>query len=74
PPKCLHRLHPLDVAAFATIQAEWKENCMRCTKKNITIDRYNIIPHYSYGARSCIKPELIKRAFRDTGIYPVNPD
>lgn len=71
PSKCTHKLQPLDVLVFASIQRAWKEHADLCLSKGIKINRYTLIPEYMHIRRQ-LKPDLIKKAFAKTGLYPVN--
>lgn len=71
PSKCTHKLQPLDVLVFSSIQRAWKDHADQCLSKGIKINRYTLIPQYMHIRRQ-LKPELIRKAFEKTGIYPVN--
>jgi len=73
PSKMTHKLQPLDVGVFSSLQRKWTAHCGQCTIEGVKIDRYNFIPEYMK-VRSVITPALIKKSFARTGIYPFNPN
>ena len=73
PSKMTHKTQPLDVSVFASVQNAWSQHCDKRVAEGITMDRYNVIHEY-LKIRHVITPELVKTAFRKTGIYPLNPD
>ena len=73
PSKTTHKLQPLDVLVFLAVQRAWSSRCERRLVEGVTIDRYNIIHEY-LEIRGVITPNLIKKSFEKTGIYPFNPD
>ncbi|EIN11355.1 hypothetical protein PUNSTDRAFT_29972, partial [Punctularia strigosozonata HHB-11173 SS5] len=74
PSKCSHMLQPLDVAVFAHIQSKWKNHCDDLMDNRIRITRYNVIEEYMAIQREVMTPDLIRTAFRKSGLYPLNPD
>jgi hypothetical protein len=73
PSKTTHKTQPLDVSVFSAVQDAWSYRCDKRVAEGITMDRYNVIHEYLQ-VRHVVTPELIKTAFRKTGIYPLNPD
>ncbi|EGO20109.1 hypothetical protein SERLADRAFT_373548 [Serpula lacrymans var. lacrymans S7.9] len=73
PSKTTHKLQPLDVVVFAPVGRSWSSHASRLAIEGIKIDRYNIVPEY-LSIRHIITPELIRTAFKETGIYPFNPN
>ncbi|KAG6887876.1 hypothetical protein C0992_010389 [Termitomyces sp. T32_za158] len=61
----------LDVAIFSSVQRRWSDHCSERVAAGVEIDRYNIIHEYME-VRRVMTPELIKSAFRTTGIEPLN--
>lgn len=72
PSKVTHKCQPLDVAVFSSVERSWQEVCDRCIKENTPINRFTVIPQYVHGTRSAMTKELITKAFKMTGLYPVN--
>lgn len=72
PSKTTHKMQPLDVAVFCQVEHRWQAVCDEAIKKRTPINRFTVIPAYVRGTRAAITPELIKKAFEKTGIYPVN--
>lgn len=73
PSKTTHKLQPLDVGVFSSVQRRWTAHCGQRIIEGVKIDRYNFIPEYME-VRGVITPELIKKSFARTGIYPFNPN
>ncbi|KAF9494423.1 hypothetical protein BDN71DRAFT_1374562, partial [Pleurotus eryngii] len=48
PSKCTHKLQPLDVLVFASIQHAWKEHADLCLLKGIKINHHTLIPEYMH--------------------------
>ncbi|KIK03091.1 hypothetical protein K443DRAFT_37175, partial [Laccaria amethystina LaAM-08-1] len=72
PSKTTHKTQPLDVCVFSSVQDAWSLHCDRRVAEGITMDRYNVIHEY-LRVRHGMTPELVRTAFRKTGIYPLNP-
>ncbi|EGO25324.1 hypothetical protein SERLADRAFT_407756 [Serpula lacrymans var. lacrymans S7.9] len=68
-----HEQPPLDVVVFARVGRSWSSHTNRIAIEGIKIDCYNIVPEY-LSIRHVITPELICTAFKETGIYPFNPN
>ena len=73
PLKTTHKTQPLDVSVFSAVQDAWSYHCDKHVAEGITMDRYSIIHEYLQ-VRHVVTPELIKTAFRKTGIHPLNPN
>ncbi|EGN98067.1 hypothetical protein SERLA73DRAFT_123464 [Serpula lacrymans var. lacrymans S7.3] len=73
PSKTTHKLQPLDVVVFAPVGRSWSSHTSRLAIEGIKINCYNIVPEY-LSIRHIITPELIRTAFKETGIYPFNPN
>jgi len=73
PSKTTHKLQPLDVGVFASVQHRWSRHCDDRLAQGVRIDRYNLIPEYLAVHRT-ITPSLVQKAFVKTGIYPLNPN
>ena len=74
PSKTTHKLQPLDVGVFSSLQRKWTAHCGQRVIDGIKINRYNFVPEYMEVRKKAITPELIKKSFSRTGIYPFNPD
>ena len=72
PSKVTHKCQPLDVAVFLSVECSWQDVCDRCIKENTSINQFNVIPQYVCGTRDAMTKELITKAFKMTGLYPVN--
>ncbi|KAJ2919050.1 hypothetical protein MD484_g1314, partial [Candolleomyces efflorescens] len=73
PSKTTHKTQPLDAVVFTHIQTKWQDHCETSAIKRRSIDRYNVIHEYMHVRKECMSPELIKKSFEKTGIYPFNP-
>lgn len=74
PSKTTHRLQPLDVGVFNKVQRYWKTECQKARKGQRDINRHTIIPTYVHATRDAMDPTTIKKAFKNTGIFPINRD
>jgi len=72
PSKCTHKLQPLDVVIYAQTQRQWTKHCDRRLYEGVQMDRYNIIQEYMSVRPKSMTPELLRLAFKSTGIYPLN--
>jgi len=72
PSKTTHKLQPLDVGVFSSVQRAWTKHCDKRLANGIEIDRYNFIHEYM-AIHPIITPDLIKKAFKKTGLYPLDP-
>jgi DDE superfamily endonuclease len=73
PSKTTHKLQPLDVVVFSAVQRAWTTHCEQRLAEGVIIDRYNVIHEY-IKVRDVVTPELIRKSFKKTGIYPFNPE
>ncbi|KAH7917731.1 DDE-domain-containing protein, partial [Leucogyrophana mollusca] len=72
PSKTTHKLQPLDVGVFSSVQRAWTKHCDARLVEGVEIDRYNFIHEYM-SIHHVITPELIRSAFKKTGIHPLDP-
>lgn len=72
PSKVTHKMQPLDVGVFSSVQHAWSKHCDKHLAEGIEIDRYNFIHEYM-STQNAITLELIKNTFKKTGLYPLNP-
>lgn len=73
PSKCTHKLQPLDVAVFSSVQRAWPSHCDKQLAEGVAINRYNVVHEY-LKIWHVITPDLMKKAFAKTRIYPFNPE
>ncbi|XP_039967786.1 uncharacterized protein LOC120779523 [Bactrocera tryoni] len=75
PPKCTHKMQPLDVAVFAPFKGMMTVRRDAWKKSNIGVT-FNL-HHVPLLVDQCLDvmltPKTIKSGFRTTGIYPFNP-
>ena len=75
PPHCTHVLQPLDDVPFARFKNEYQREllimnrqlCGNCMNKRQFFRVF--IPAYTQG----LTPEAIRKGYKNTGIYPLNP-
>jgi hypothetical protein len=72
PSKTTHKLQPLDVGVFSSVQRQWSKHCDERLAQGVHITRFNFIPEY-LATCPAITRSLIQKAFAKTGIYPLNP-
>lgn len=73
PSKMTHKLQPLDVGVFSSVQRKWSRHCDERLAQGVQINRFNFIPEYLAIHRT-LCPSLVQKAFAKTGIYPLNPN
>jgi hypothetical protein len=72
PSKTTHKLQPLDVLIFAAVQRAWRRSCDEAIKSGTMINRSSIIPIYIHGTWDVITKELVAKAFKMAGLFPVD--
>ena len=75
PPHTTHRLQPLDVGIFGPLQRRWQERCnevINDTGNEITKSEF--IREYMGVHNKVFTGELIRSAWKTSGIWPPNPD
>jgi hypothetical protein len=72
PSKTTHKCQPLDVLVFSAVERRWQAACADHAAKGIPINRFTVIPAYIHATRSVMTPHLISKAFKKTGLYPVD--
>jgi DDE superfamily endonuclease len=72
PSKCTHEMQPLDVGVFNTVQNNWKAHVDECAARGYKLTRYTFVREYLKVRKRSITPDLVKAAFRDTGIHPLD--
>ena len=66
--------NPLMLEFFPSLQQKWTAHCGQRVTDGIKINQYNFVLEYLEVRKKAIMPELIKKSFSRTGIYPFNPD
>ena len=72
PSKTTHKMQPLDVLVLSQVERRWQDVCNKAIKKKTTINWFIVIPAYIHSTWVAMTKELIKKAFKKTGIYPIN--
>jgi hypothetical protein len=72
PSKTTHKCQPLDVVVFSAVERRWQAACTDHATRGISIDWFTVIPTYIQAMWSVMTPHLIAKAFKKTGLYPVN--
>ena len=72
PSKTTHKMQPLNIAVFCQVECRWQTVCDEAIKNKTPINCFTVIPAYVHGTQVAMTPELIKKAFEKTGIYPIN--
>jgi hypothetical protein len=74
PPHTTHKTQPLDVGCFGPLKRQWIERCeshLELTGEPIA--RADFVKEYLVVRDRAVTPELVRAAFRKTGIAPYNP-
>ena len=71
PLKMTHKLQPLDIGVFSSVQCKWSRHCDKCLAEGVCINRFNFIPEY-LAIYHTIDPLLVQKAFAKCGIYSLN--
>ncbi|KIK82445.1 hypothetical protein PAXRUDRAFT_153759 [Paxillus rubicundulus Ve08.2h10] len=71
PLKTMHKLQPLDVGVFSSVQCQWSKHYDEHLAHGVCIDCFNFIPKYLTTCHA-ITPSLVQKAFSKPGIYPLN--
>ncbi|KAH9955769.1 hypothetical protein BC827DRAFT_1078501, partial [Russula dissimulans] len=69
PSKTTHKMQPLDVQIFASIDQKWQDLCAEYIRKGIQINCHSVIPLYIQATQEVFTEKLIKRAFEKAGLY-----
>jgi hypothetical protein len=73
PPHTTHKTQPLDVGCFGPLKASWTQRCEEHLELfNESIPRSNFVQEYLNVRDQAMTPELVRSAFRKTGIAPFN--
>ncbi|XP_049302937.1 uncharacterized protein LOC125776096 [Bactrocera dorsalis] len=75
PPKCTHKMQPLDVAVFAPFKGMMtvKHDAWKKSNIGVTFDLHHVPLLVDQCLDVMLTPKTIKSGFRTTGIYPFNP-
>ncbi|XP_039947759.1 uncharacterized protein LOC120766387 [Bactrocera tryoni] len=75
PPKCTHKMQPLDVAVFAPFKGmkTLKHDAWKKSNIGVTFDLHHVPLLVDQCLDVMLTPQTIKSGFRPTGIYPFNP-
>lgn len=75
PPHTTHKLQPLDVGCFGPFKKRWADRCKEYVAlTGETMPKENFAHKYLAIRNETITENVIKSAFRKTGIAPFNPD
>ncbi|KAJ2987774.1 hypothetical protein NUW54_g9326 [Trametes sanguinea] len=72
PPHTTHRLQPLDVGIFAHLEHKWRAHCDQYFKISGGEDmqRAEFVRHYLEVRNATFTEDLVRKAWRDSGITP----
>ncbi|KIO01314.1 hypothetical protein M404DRAFT_76263, partial [Pisolithus tinctorius Marx 270] len=74
PPHMTHELQPLDVGIFCLLQHTWQKQCdevLEATGEEIM--REDFINQYMTACTKAFMSEIIFKAWKNSGIHPLNP-
>ncbi|KAI5834427.1 hypothetical protein K523DRAFT_200390, partial [Schizophyllum commune Tattone D] len=75
PPHTTHKLQPLDVGVFGPFKSAWRKLCASYVARfDREMPRRKFVREYMAVRKRLFRPELIRRAFEETGLWPYNPD
>ncbi|KIK83405.1 hypothetical protein PAXRUDRAFT_76110, partial [Paxillus rubicundulus Ve08.2h10] len=75
PPHTTHCLQPLGVGCFGPLQRAWQQRCaIMMEESSEGISRKNLIKEYMAARAESFKEETILKAWRKSGINPLNLD
>jgi len=73
PPHTTHALQPCDVGIFGPLAAAWRKVVGQFTRYGVHIGKEDI-PSLLHKAReTSITPDIIRKAWAQTGLHPLNP-
>ena len=73
PPHTTHKLQPLDVGVFGPLQTAWSKHCQECAATCNSVTQASVVQEYMQVREQHMRPKAIEAAFRNTGIWPINP-
>ena len=75
PAHTTHKLQPLDVGVFGPLQRAWQSRCVEVLQeRNTEITQREFVVEYLAIRNKVFTPNLIQKAFKNTGIHPFNPN
>ncbi|KII83531.1 hypothetical protein PLICRDRAFT_119302, partial [Plicaturopsis crispa FD-325 SS-3] len=75
PPHTTHKTQPLDVAVFGPMQLRWTERMEEIVEETGEgLPRYDFISEYMSLRSSAVTTQIVKAAWRKTGLEPFNPN
>ena len=75
PANTTHRLQPLDVSVFGPLNAYWQQACSRFRlDRGFGISKYDCTSVFSQPWQEATSVKNIQAGFRNTGIWPFNPE
>lgn len=75
PSHTTHKLQPLDVGVFGPLQRAWQGRCVEILQqRNTEVTQHEFVREYLAVRNKVFTPTLIQKAFKNSGIHPLNPD
>ena len=75
PPHTTHRLQPLDVGCFGPLQTAWFNQCDEILDETGEgMEMKDVVSEYFVARRKVFKSENILKAWKNSGLRPLNPD
>jgi len=74
PPKCTHKLQPLDVGIFNYVQRPWRDRCAKLAQEGQPISRSTFMVHYFDVRQQGFTAQHILTAWRRSGLHPTDPN
>ena len=75
PPHTTHRLQPLDVGCFGPLQIAWFNRCDEILDETGEgMEMKEVVTEYFVARRKAFKTENILKAWKNSGLRPLNPD
>ncbi len=76
PAHTTHILQPLDVGVFSPLATAYKNHLHRSTLlgAGYNVDKCDFLEFYEFARRQALTPDVIKSAWKKSGLLPFNPD
>ena len=74
PSHTTHKLQPLDVGCFGPMQREWLTRCETLVESGTEVEHGRFVAEYLQVRDASITPDVVKAAWRKTGLFPFNPN
>ncbi|EJF57418.1 DDE-domain-containing protein [Dichomitus squalens LYAD-421 SS1] len=74
PSHTTHKLQPLDVGCFGPMQREWLTCCEKLVESGNEVQHGQFVAEYLKVRDASVTPEVVKAAWRKTGLSPFNPN